>query len=78
MLNRLAFCQNPLWPSRWMSAGLLASAKGDWSQAGYHLMVLSAHAGLLYLTAAVVAHATSTAAATAGFREDEPPAAGAA
>ena len=55
MLNRLAFCQNPLWPSRWMSAGLLASAKGEWSQAGYHLMVLSAHAALLYLAAAVVA-----------------------
>ena len=55
VLNRLAFCQNPLWPSRWMSAGLLASAKGDWPQAGYYLMVLSAHAGLLYLAAAVVA-----------------------
>ncbi|MGB0070837.1 MAG: hypothetical protein WBQ11_22670, partial [Isosphaeraceae bacterium] len=55
MLNRLAFCQNPLWPSRWMSAGLLASAKGEWSQAGYHLMVLSAHAALLYLAAAVMA-----------------------
>ena len=55
MLNRLAFCQNPLWPSRWMSAGLLASAKGDWPQAGYYLMVLSAHAGLAYLAAAVVA-----------------------
>jgi ABC-2 type transport system permease protein len=55
MLNRLAFCQNPLWPSRWMSAGLLASAKGEWSQARYHLMVLSAHAALLYLAAAVVA-----------------------
>ena len=48
MLNRMAFCQNPLWPSRWMSAGLLASAKGEWSQARYHLMVLSAHAALLY------------------------------
>ncbi|MBV8127853.1 MAG: hypothetical protein JO114_09380 [Planctomycetaceae bacterium] len=55
MLNRLAFCQVPLWPSRWMLAGLLASAKGEWSQAGYHLMVLSAHAALLYLAAAVVA-----------------------
>jgi ABC-2 type transport system permease protein len=54
-LNRLAFCQHPLWPSRWMSAGLLASAKGEWPQAGYHLMVLSAHAGLAYLTAAVAA-----------------------
>ncbi len=55
MLNRLAFCQNPLWPSRWMSAGLLASAKGEWARAGYHLMVLSAHAALLYLAAAVFA-----------------------
>ena len=55
MLGRLAFCQNPLWPSRWMSAGLLASAKGQWSQAGFHLMVLSAHAALGYLVAAVAA-----------------------
>ena len=55
MLGRLAFCQNPLWPSRWMSAGLLASAKGQWSQAGFHLMVLSAHAALGYLVAAVTA-----------------------
>ena len=35
LLDRLAFSQHPLWPSRWMSAGLLASAKGDWSRAGY-------------------------------------------
>jgi ABC-2 type transport system permease protein len=55
VLNRLAFCQHPLWPSRWMSAGLLASAKGEWRQAGYYLMILSAHAGLAYLTAAVTA-----------------------
>ncbi len=55
MLNRLAFCQHPLWPSRWMSAGLLAAAKGDWPQAGYNLMYLSAHAGLAYLAAAVAA-----------------------
>ena len=53
--NRLAFCQNPLWPSRWMSAGLLASARGEWSRAGYYLMVLSAHAALAYLAAAAVA-----------------------
>jgi ABC-2 type transport system permease protein len=41
-----------------MSAGLLASAKGEWSQAGYvgyYLMVLSSHAGLAYLAAAVTA-----------------------
>jgi ABC-2 type transport system permease protein len=58
--NRLAFCQHPLWPSRWMSAGLLAAARGDWSRgdwsrAGYYLMVLSAHAGLCYLAAAAAA-----------------------
>jgi ABC-2 type transport system permease protein len=53
--NRLAFCQHPLWPSRWMSAGLLASARGDWSRSVYYLMVLSAHAGLAYLAAAAMA-----------------------
>ena len=53
--DRLAFTQNPLWPSRWMSAGLLAAAKGDWSPAGYYLLVLSAHAGLCYLAAAAMA-----------------------
>jgi ABC-2 type transport system permease protein len=53
--NRLAFCQHPLWPSRWMSAGLLASARGDWSKSGYYLMVLSSHAALGYLAAAAVA-----------------------
>ena len=53
--NRLAFCQHPLWPSRWMSAGLLAAARGDWPRADYYLMVLSANAGLGYLVAATVA-----------------------
>jgi ABC-2 type transport system permease protein len=55
VLGRLAFCQNPLWPSRWMSAGLIASARGDWARSGYYLMVLSAHAGLAYLVGAVAA-----------------------
>jgi ABC-2 type transport system permease protein len=53
--NRLAFCQHPLLPSRWMSAGLLASARGEWPRAGYFLLVLSAHAALAYLAAAAVA-----------------------
>jgi ABC-2 type transport system permease protein len=53
--NRLAFCQHPLWPSRWMSAGLIASARSDWPRSGYYLMVLSAHAALGYLAAAAVA-----------------------
>ena len=55
MQNRLAFCQHPLWPSRWMSAGLLASAGGDLRLSGYYLMILSAHAALGYLAAAAVA-----------------------
>jgi ABC-2 type transport system permease protein len=55
VLNRLAFCQYPLWPSRWMSSGLIATAKGEWPAGGYPLMYLSAHAGLGYLAAAVVA-----------------------
>jgi ABC-2 type transport system permease protein len=53
--DRLAFCQNPLLPSRWMSAGLLAAARGDWPRAGYYLMVLSAHGALGYLAAATMA-----------------------
>ena len=53
--NRLAFCQHPLLPSRWMSAGLLASARGEWPRAGYYLLILSAHAALAYLAAAAVA-----------------------
>lgn len=55
VLNRLAFCQHPLWPSRWMSAGIMASAKGEWKTAAYYLMILSSHAGLAYLVAAVLA-----------------------
>lgn len=55
ILDRLAFCQHPLWPSKWMSAGLLAAAKGEWPSAGYYLMILSSHAGLAYLIAAAFA-----------------------
>ena len=38
-----------------MSAGLLASARGDWSDGLFYLMVLTGHAALAYLVAAVVA-----------------------
>jgi ABC-2 type transport system permease protein len=38
-----------------MSAGLLASARGEWSAALFYLMVLTGHAALAYLAAAVVA-----------------------
>ncbi len=53
--DRLAFAQSPLWPSRWMSAGLLAASRSEWSRSGYYLVVLSAHAGLAYLAAAAIA-----------------------
>jgi ABC-2 type transport system permease protein len=55
MLQKLEWSQSPLWPSRWASAGLIAAAKGEWSTSLYYLRVLSAHAGLAYLVAAVVA-----------------------
>jgi len=55
LLQKLEWSQNPLWPSRWTSVGLIASAKGDYQTGLFYLMVLSAHAGLAYLLAAVVA-----------------------
>ncbi len=55
LLQKLEWSQNPLWPSRWTSAGLIAAAKGDWSTGLFYFRVLSAHAGLAYLVAAVVA-----------------------
>ena len=55
LLQKLEWSQNPLWPSHWAAAGLLASARGDWSTGLFYLEVLSAHAGLAYLVAATVA-----------------------
>jgi ABC-2 type transport system permease protein len=55
LLQKLEWSQSPIWPSRWMSAGLIASAKGDWSTGLFYLKVLSANSFLAYLLAAVVA-----------------------
>ena len=55
MLQKLDWSQNPLWPSRWTSAGLIASARGDYATGLFYLRVLAAHAFLSYLIAAVVA-----------------------
>ena len=52
MLSRLAFSQNPMLPSRWMSAGLVAAARGDLAESTYQFLLLSAHGGLAYLIAA--------------------------
>ena len=55
LLARLEFSRHPLWPSRWMSVGLVASARGDWATGLFYLGVVIAHAALAYLIAAVVA-----------------------
>lgn len=55
LLGRLQFSQHPLLPSRWMSAGLIGAARGEWAIALFYLMVIAAHAGVAYLLAAVVA-----------------------
>jgi ABC-2 type transport system permease protein len=55
MLQKLQWSQNPLWPSRWTAAGLIASARNDYATGLFYLEVLSAHALLAYLVAAVVA-----------------------
>ena len=55
LLSRLEFSRHPLWPSRWMSSGLVASVRGDWSTGLFYLGVVAGHAGLAYLIAAVLA-----------------------
>ncbi len=55
LLQKLEWSQSPIWPSRWMSAGLIAAARGDWSTGLFYLKVLSAHSFLAYLLAAVIA-----------------------
>jgi len=55
LIGRLEFSTNRLLPSRWMAAGLLHAARGQWNDAGFYLLVMAAHAGLAYLIAAVVA-----------------------
>jgi ABC-2 type transport system permease protein len=55
LIGRLAFSRHPLLPSRWMAAGLIRSARGEWDDGLFYLMVTVAHAGLFYLIAAVVA-----------------------
>lgn len=55
LLSRLSFCQNPLLPSRWMSKGLVEAARRNWGEGLFYLGVISAHAGVAYLLAAVIA-----------------------
>jgi ABC-2 type transport system permease protein len=55
LLGRLEFSTNRLLPSRWIAAGLLRSARGEWADGLFYLMVTVSHAMLAYLAAAVVA-----------------------
>ncbi len=55
LLSRLSFCQHPLLPSRWMSKGLVESAKGNWDDGLFYLAIIGAQAGVAYLAAAVLA-----------------------
>lgn len=54
LLSRLTFSQHPLLPSRWLSRGLIGTARGDLAAGRLYLMVTAAHAGVAYLLAAVV------------------------
>jgi ABC-2 type transport system permease protein len=56
MLARLRFSRGPLWPSQWMSEGLIAAAGGDWQTASFYLMVLAANAAFLYVVVTFAAH----------------------
>ena len=67
--NRLAFCQHPLWPSRWMSAGLLASARGDWSTVGLLPRWFCRRTPRSAIWSPRPSPATFISAATAGSRE---------
>ncbi len=55
LLSKLTFSQHPLLPSRWMSRGLIGTARGAVGQGLFYLMVTVAHAGVAYLAAAVTA-----------------------
>ncbi|RUL87257.1 hypothetical protein TsocGM_13330 [Tautonia sociabilis] len=55
LLDRLEFSTNRLLPSRWIAAGLLSSARGEWGDSLFYLGVMLSHAALAYLAAAVVA-----------------------
>ena len=55
LLERLTFSQHPLLPSRWMSRGLVGTARGDLFSGTYYLAMTASHGALAYLVAAVVA-----------------------
>lgn len=55
IIGRLEFSQAPLLPSLWMAKGLIGAARGEWDEGLFYLAETVAHAGVLYLLAAIVA-----------------------
>ena len=58
LLARLRFSRAPLWPSQWMSEGLMTAARnrpGDLETGIFYFLVLAANAAFLYLAATAVA-----------------------
>ena len=55
VLDRLTFSQNPLLPSRWLSHGLLAAARGEAEPALYYLLVVFSQGAVAYLLVSVMA-----------------------
>ena len=55
LIANLGFGQNPLWPSRWLSRGLVGTARGEVGTGLFYLGVLTANAAMAYLVAAIVA-----------------------
>ena len=55
LIGRLEFSTNALLPSRWIATGLIRSARGEWADGAFYLLVTASNAALAYLAAAVTA-----------------------
>jgi len=49
ILHKLAFCQNPLWPSYWITRGMIGSAQGDYGETIFLGLLILAHSLFLLL-----------------------------
>jgi ABC-2 type transport system permease protein len=55
LLSQMAFCQHPLLPSRWITRGLVETARGDWRTGLFYLGVTAANGAMAYLVTSVAA-----------------------
>jgi ABC-2 type transport system permease protein len=55
LLSQMAFCQQPLLPSRWITRGLIETARGSWQTGLFYLGVTAANGAMAYLVASVFA-----------------------